>query len=335
MMNKIFAKTVKKSCAFILLAATVVLLAAAIIVSALCGVNYGAGLEDTTTVSVTVNSFVYKNEREYLEETCESVFAAQGVEANYVYRSEMSGDECELAYVFDADTEETKLQAVKVALAAKLAAESANSESELNGAIVNVSASSETVKSKIAAARLWRAAIAVAVFAVLAFAYVAIRHGLALAFAALLAPIVSTALSTAVVLLTRIPVTSATFYAILVTTILSGVFTMMFLNKLSGNAKADAFAGADADTLVKGSLSSCWIGWTAIAFGVALVLLGAIATTAVRYFAIASFVGVVMAAFVGLIFAPNCALEIRTYLDKKSANKTASGYVGAKKADQE
>ncbi len=332
MMNKFFAKTVKKRYAAITAAVAIVLLAVSIIVSVLCGVNYGAGLKDSKTVTVTVNSFVYNNERKVLEETCEEVFEANGISAKFVYRSEMSGDNRELAFVFDANTEDAKLAAAETALKVKLNAESDNEESKLSGAIVNVASSSEEIKTAIASARLWRAAIAVGVFAVLAFVYVAIRHSLSYGLVALVAPLVAAVLTTSLTLLTRIPVTSASFYAIIASALIASVFVMMFINKLGNNTKEEAYAEADAATLIKDSLTSNWTAWTAIALGVALVLLGAIATAAVRYFALTAFVGLVIAAFVGLIFAPACALVAKTYV-KARAPKHA--YVGAKKADQE
>ena len=332
MMNKIFAKTVKKRCAFITLALAVVLLAASIIVSVLCGINFGAGIEDTKSITVTVNSFVYNNEREALEEVCENVFEEKGLSVKYVYRSQLSGDERELAFVFDAETSQTELGLAKLELKAKLDEEAAKADSKLNGAIVNVAYSSEEVKGAIASSRLLRAAIAVVVFAVLAFIYAAIRHGVAYGLVALLTPIVTAALTTSIVLLTRIPVTSATFYAVAAVTLVSSVFVMMLLNKIKNNSAADAYANADTETLIKGSLASKWIVWTSVALGVAVVLVGAIATAAVRYFALAAFVGLVVAAFAGLIFAPACALAAKTYVKAKVPK---NAYVGAKKADQE
>lgn len=327
MTNNIFAKTVKKRCAFITLAVAVVLLAASIIVSVLCGVNFGAGLEDTKSLTVTVNSFVYNNERETLEEVCENVFEEQGISAKYVYRAELNGDNRELSYVFDADTDEAKLATAQLALKVKLETESATEGSKLAGAIVNVAQNSESVKTAIASARLWRSAIAVGVFAVLAFTYVAIRHSVSYAVVALLAPIVAVILTVSIVLLTRIPVTNATFYAVYVAGLLATAFVMMFLNKVKNNAEAYA----DTQTLIKESLASKWIGWTAVALGVAIVLVGAIATAGVRYFAIASLVGLVVSAFIGLIFAPACALAAKTYIKEKESKKS---YVGAKKADK-
>ncbi len=332
MMNKIFAKTVKKRCAFITLAVAIVLLAASIIVSVLCGINFGAGIEDTKSITVTVNSFVYNNERDALEEVCEGVFEEKGLSVKYVYRSQLSGDDREMTYVFDANTEDADLAGAKLALKAKLDEESAKAEGELNGAIVNVAYSSEEVKGAIASSRLLRAAIAVAVFAVLAFIYATVRHGVAYGLVALLAPIVAAALTTSIVLLTRIPVTNATFYAVAAATLVASVFVMMLLNKIKNNSKADAYANADDATLIKGSLASKWIVWTSVALGVAVVLVGAIATAAVRYFAIASLVGLVVAAFAGLIFAPACALAAKTYVKAKTSK---NAYVGAKKADQE
>ncbi len=344
MMNKILAKMTKEESGaatriitIATLAVTVILLAASIIISVLGGLNFGAGLDDSKMITVSVNSFVYNNEQEALEETCEEVFEKAGLDVEYVYRSEMNGDNREISYVFDAKTDDKKLVEAKETLATKLNEEAAKDEDEsaLSGAIVNLASSSEEVKSGIASSRLWRAAIAVGVFAVLSFVYVAIRHRLSMAFVALATPVVAAALTTSLVLIARIPVTNAIFYAVLVSAMVASAFVMMILCKIRDNGKEDGYANADALTLVKDSLASKWIIWTSVALGVTLVLVGAIATAAMRYFALASLIGVVVATFIGLMFAPSAAIVLLSSAQAKDANKNVSGYVGAKKEEKE
>ena len=333
MTNKFWKKAVNKKIAVLTLAITVVLLAVSIIVSVLCGVNYGAGLEDSKKITVTVNSFVYDNEKETLQEVCENEFDKQGISAKYEYWSLMSGDDREISFVFDATTADEKIQSAKTALKTALLAESNNEASALSGAIVNVSVGNEVVQSGISSTRIWRSAIAVGVFAVLAFAYVALRYRLSMGFVALLTPILASALSTAIILLTRIPVTNSTFYAVLVMAMVATVFVLALLNKIRSNAKSDAYAYADAEMLVEESLATKWVGLTAIIMGVALVLVGAIAGSAVRYFALASFASLFMATLVGLVFAPSACVFVKEIADKRASKKTASGYVGAKKEE--
>ena len=110
---------------------------------------------------------------------------------------------------------------------------------------------------------------------------------------------------------------------------------LTLLNKIRSNAKTDAYKDADAETLIKGSLASKWIGLTAILLGVALVLVGAIATSAVRYFALASLVGLFVATVIGLVFAPSACFFVQDIANNRASRKTASGYVGAKKEDKE
>ncbi len=328
---KCLNKVVHKRCALLTVYVAVVLLAVAIIVSVLCGVNYGAGLDNSKMITVSVNSYVYNNGREELEKECESVFAEAGLDVEYVYRSEMNGDNREIAYVFDADVDSAKLEDAKNALETKLKAEANKNEEDgvLGGAMINVASSSEEVKSGIVSSRLWRSAIAVGVFAILSFIYVSIRHRVGMGLIALITPIVTAALSTAIILLVRIPVTNAIFYATLVSMMVAAAFMMIVLNKIANNR----VEGGEGEELVKGSLATVWIGWTSVALGVALVLVGAIATSAVRYFALAALVGVVVAAFIGLIFVPSATLWVEDALQKKAAGKTASGYVGAKKTE--
>ncbi|MBE7084632.1 MAG: hypothetical protein E7368_01090 [Clostridiales bacterium] len=335
MTNKIWTKAVNKKIAVLTLAITVVLLAVSIIVSVLCGVNYGAGLEDNKKITVTVNSFVYDNEKDTLEEVCENEFDKQGLSVKYEYWSLMSGDDREISFVFDVETEDEKVEKAKADLKATLEAEANNEESKLSGAIIKVSTGTEVGQGGISSTRVWRLAIAVGVFAVLAFAYVALRYRLCMGFVALLTPILSSALSTAVLLLTRIPVVNSSFYAISVMTFVATGFVLTLLNKIRSNAKTDAYKDADAETLIKGSLASKWIGLTAILLGVALVLVGAIATSAVRYFALASLVGLFVATVIGLVFAPSACFFVQDIANNRASRKTASGYVGAKKEDKE
>ncbi len=333
-MNKFFAKLANKKSAIVTLAVTLVLIVASILVSVFVGVNYGAGLDDRKTVSVSIDTFYYNTERDTIEDTCEKIFEKMGVDTDEVYRAE-KGVTSEIVYVLDSDVSETKLTEVKNAVAAQLNADTANDKSPIYGAVVSVTANAETSTSKIGCERVWRAAIVVGVFAILACAYVWIRYRLGLGLVALLLPILTVALTAAIVLLVRIPVTNATFYAALVAALIASAFEMIFLAKLDENKQADAYANATAEELVKGSLATKWIGWTTVALAVAFVLVGAIATTAVRYFALASIVGLAVAAVMGLVFVPSACLTVQAYLQKKAAGKTASGYVGAKKANAE
>ncbi len=333
-MNKFFAKLAHKRSALLTLIVTLVLAVAAVLVSVFVGVNYGAGVDDRKTVSVSIETFYYNTESESVETICETVFDEAGLKTDDVYHAQ-KGVYSEIVYSFDSDVSDAKLMEVKEALKTKFATDTADENHALNGASVSVTANTDISISKIGVDRVWRAAIVVGVFALLSCAYVWIRYRLSLGLVALLLPILTVALTASVILLGRIPVVNATFYAVLVSAMIASVFEMMFLGKMAANKETDAYAKATADELVKASLATKWIVWTSVALAVALVLVGAIATAAVRYFAITSLIGLLVAAFMGLVFVPSACLTTQSYLEKKAAGKTASGYVGAKKGSAE
>ena len=317
-MNKCCAKTVNKITLLSVILAIVV--AVSIVITAIFGVNFAAKVNDNQTLTVTVNRYFYDNQLDKLESACDEEFAKQGLSVQYAYKGEMSGDECEIVYVFDKGANLTDAKAaLKTAFAAKTA-----DGGEWDGAFIEVATGKEVVETKIPVAYVVRAAIAVAMFAVLAFIYVALRYrlymGLTTATSALLAAIVSAA----VILLARIPVTTAMLYAVVVSSMLAAVFVMLTMNKLRANMDE-----TDAEEKIISSIATKEIAAITAALGVALVLVGAIATWTVRWFAVCALIALLVAALIGLCFAPAMYLPLQKAADKKAANRTKSGYVGA------
>ena len=177
----------------------------------------------------------------------------------------------------------------------------------------------------------YRAIGAVALFALLAFVYVAIRFKLNMGIATAVNLLVSAFLATSLLLVTRIPVTGSTIYAIAVSVLLSAIFTVFTLSKLRANLKEDGAAEKTAEDLVVDSIATKEITLTAGTLGVALILVGAIATSVTRWFAITSLVCLVASAFVSLFFLPALYLPMLRAELKKSAESSKSGYIGAKK----
>lgn len=327
-MNKLLTKTVKKVTIMSIVIA--VLLIASFLLTFFVGANYGITTDDMETLTVTVDDYHFNNETSIakIESVCESTFTAEKVDPKATYRGEMSADS-ELIFVFESGTNLTN---AKAALKTAFATEQAKADSIINAAEISVSTGSEVLKAEIAWNFVWRAVGAAALFAVLAFIYTAIRFGLnkgiLTAVCALLAP----ALSAAVVLLTRIPFTTACFYAMAISSMITTVFVLLNLNKLRANLKSEEFAQKSAeDQIVESTATRDITVFTAI-MGIALILVGAIATSAVRWFALASLVSLIVSAAIGLLFAPALYLPMKKLADKKAASVTASGYQGAKKA---
>ncbi len=332
-MNKMMKNVVGKKGLFLISVIMAVLVIAAAVVSALCGVNYGITTDSSRTLTVSVNRFFYENDIEAVETVCETEFENQKLAVEYEYKSEMSGDNCEIVYVFTADEATAqKVAAAKAALETTIQTNTAEN-GDWYGFEVNVTTGSEFIKQSIPEAWLYRAISAVAAFAALSFVYVALRHkSLNNGIVAAISPIATALLATAVVLLVRLPITYSVFYAVVVAALLSNVFTLFTLNKL--NVKADDAEEKNAEEAVAQAAACKEVLLLAAVLGVALVLMGAIATSVVRWFAITAFVGLLAAVVVALGFIPALYVPLKKGEDKKLENRNASGYVGATKKEE-
>ena len=322
-MSNILKKTAKKTTILSIIVAVV--LAAAIAVGILCGVkgfgvfNMNAQMKDSKTLTVSLNQYAYNTRLDEVESVCETAFGSLDVQ--YELKGEMSGDESEIVYVFKAGTDLTKVQA---ALETKLA-EKANAW----GAFVTVSSNSEKAVSVLARHYTLRALIAGAVIAVLVFVYVSLRYKLGMGVITAIATLLGMLLTASVAILTRIPVTSSIAYVIAVAGLFSAVTTLFTMNKLRANMKSEDAAEQSADELVASSIATKEIGWFTVLAGGALVIVGALAVSNVRWFAILSLVGVLVAAFIGLLYAPAMYIPVKKAADKRPARNVT--YKGAKK----
>lgn len=300
-----------------------IVLALSIVITAIFGVNYAATVKDQNTLTVTVNSFFYNNRIDDVKAECEKEFKQLAV--SYTYNGEMNGDECELVYVFD---KATNLDAVKTALKATFASKTQDG-GEWDGAFIDVSTGKEVVQTNIPVGYTVRAAIAVAVFAVLAFVYVAIRYRLYMGVTVAIAIVLSAVMTAAIVLLTRIPVTSSILYVVVISSVLAAIFTVLTMNKIRSNTDE-----LSAEEKVYSSIATKEIAAITAALGASLVLVGAIATWSVRWFALCALVSLLVAALIGLVFVPAVYLPMKKAEDK-AAGRGKSGYIGAESKTEE
>lgn len=312
MMNKLCPKMKNVTFLSVIMA---IVLALSIVITAIFGVNYAATVKDQNTLTVTMNHYFYVNRLDDLKAVCEKEFKKLSVE--YTYNGEMNGDECELVYVFD---QTAKLDEVKASLKQAVAVKAAeNDEWEF----IEVATANETLQTNIPVGYIVRAAIAVAVFAVLAFVYVAIRYRLYMGVTVAIAILLSAVMTAAVVLLARIPVTSSILYAVVISSVLAAIFTVLTMNKIRSNTDE-----LSAEEKVYASLATKEIAAITAALGASLVLVGAIATWSVRWFAICALVSLLVAALIGLVFVPAVYLPMKKAEDK-AAGRGKSGYIGA------
>ena len=311
-----------------------ILVAIAIVISANFGVNYSATEENSETLTVTVSSYLYDTEskRADVENVCETEFNKQGVKVMYTQYGEMSGTEDEIVYVFKAGTALDKV--------AEALNKTFDTKTAENGAWYGFEASayttSEDVPVKIAPVNYILTAVAVTVFAIVAFIYVALRFRAFIGGLTAIAIAVSAVTTTAIVLVTRFPFSYSIFSCIAISALLTAVFTLLSSSKLRTALKAEADKKADektpAETLVEKSVAWKEILTVAVVLAVALILVGAIATTSTRWFALGAFIALAVATAISLFFAPALCVPM---LVKANANALAksSDYKGATKKE--
>ena len=327
-MNKILTKTVKK----VTLLSTImaILLAAAIVVTAIFGVHYGSTVNDQKTLTVTVNSFFYDTKLSDVEEICEAEFEKRGLDVSYVQYGEMSGDDCEIVYHFDKDADLTETEsALETTFANKI-----ENDDAWGNAFIAVASNGETTLVKIPISYFVRTACAVALFAALAFAYVSVRYSLNMGALTAACSALGSLMTAAVVLLARIPFTSSALYAIAFAALMTAAIVLLTLNRLRANMKAEKAAEQSAEELIVSSVAWKEIAALVVTLGAALVLVGAIATTAVRWFAAIALIALAVTAFVGTVFAPAMYLPMKKAADKRAAERPKNGYIGAKKSSE-
>ena len=304
-----------------------VVIAVGLALGAICGFNTNETLKDSSTLTVSVNRYVYNKQLSIVEDICEEAF--DGLKVMYEMKSEMSGDDCEIVYVFKKGVD---LSDVETALEKEFG-EATEKGGSLEGAFITVSTATEDVSAVLAKGYVLRAVIAAVVIAVLAFAYVAIRHSLGMGIVSAVSAIVGAGLTSAILLITRIPVTSAVAYAAAIGAMLSLVVTVLTLNKVHENIKADE---AIEDTVVA-SVPVCTITTLAALGAGAMLLVGIVSIigagtmTALAWFAIAAILAMAVALFVGVIYTPALYCTLKGCVDKNLGSNAKSDYVGAKK----
>lgn len=310
----------------------VVLIAAVALGIVFGGFNGATSMEDSKTLTVTMNKLVYNTQLEKVEEICENEFGSLKYVAEK--KGEMSGDDSEIVYVFDADAD---LAALEEALNAKF--EAATNGGELDGSFISVTTNEEAVVSTLAKDVVLRGVIALAVFAVLAFAYVSLRYKLDMGIVAAICVVLSGALTAAIAMIVRIPVTASLVYVICVSALMTAVTVLLTFNKIRANAKAEE--AISAEELVSSSVASkeiCKLVWltggaivlVGVVSGVAsLISAGVLSTT--FWFAVQAVVAVLVAWFMGVVYAPALYLPFKAAEDEKNEGKTKTDYRGAKK----
>ncbi len=325
MTNKIFSKTVGKTTLFSTILA--IILAAAIVVCALFGFNKDATLDDNKSLTVSLNTFAYNTTKEEVKKECEEVFGKLNVK--YSIAGEMGGDECELVFVFDKSanvaTMKTKIEERFTKKVADAEAEGATDKT-WSGVLFSVSTATEDAQAVLAKHFVLRAAIAGALCAVLAFAYVAIRYqNPFVGLVAACSVAASMLLAGSFIVLTRTLVTTSVAAVIGMAGLMTAAMTVFTL----GNIRSKQKEGAEIsnEELVVSSIpvkETLWFGGALI---VAMLLVGVLGKTAAAWFAVAAILAIVSSAAITLFFMPAMYFAVKNWLDKKPKKDV---YVGAK-----
>lgn len=320
-MSKILTNTVKKTTflASVLSAIIAVAIALAIVfgVKGYGVFNTNKTLDDATTLTVSMNQYVYLTELEEVEGVCENAFGDLNV--SYEMKGEMTGDESEIVYVFKGDVD---LTAVETAL------DTAFAEWQKDGKFITVAVNSEKAVEVLAKNYALRGVVAAVVMVAAVYVYAAIRFGIGKGVLAAIGTFYSIALTAAVVIITRIPVTTSISYVFGMAGMLGAVVSVLSLNKIKANEKAEGASEMQADELVASSLAINEIVPVACLTAIALVVLAIVAPANMKWFALGAFVGVVMATVVGMLLVPSMYIPVKVKADKQPKE---GSYVGAKK----
>ena len=318
-MSKFLAKVIKKG-AFLSGVLTGILIAATVI-GILFGFNPLATTADGKKVTITVDPVIYQ-----IEESKNEVKAACDEAFDELYFVEGdNGNSGEFVYTFKTDADVTEaVNSLKATFA-----DWTKDGGKYQTLSLIVSVTEETVASNISKGYILRGAIAGVVFAALAFAYAAIRYNWRMGSVAGICVAAAMLLTGAIVIVTRMPATVSVLYSMMISGLATAILVFFYLNKLRAATKNNP--SADAEELIVSSLALKETAIFSGVLGAALLLIGIPAGAMAAWFAASAFVGVVVATFMGLIYAPALCLPMQKVMQAKAVSTTKHGYKGAKK----
>ena len=286
-----------------------VILAAGILVGAIFGVNQKASMGSYATLTVQVSGVSFEAQGEEVESAIEEKLA--GLNVLFSSKANVSTAEKEYVYYFAKGTDLTE---VKASVQGVVDAAAAKAENAISGGQVMVT--EETAVKNTPAFYTLRTVIAIAVFAVVAFAYAFLRYRLAGGIVAAVSVALSAALSCAVTALTRIPADGyivATYAFAALTAAVMTLFTLSKVRALEGEEKAKEMSEEEK---VVSSLSVKSVLALAVALVGGLALIVAFGPS--RLFAVHAILAVVVATFVALLAAPSLYIPLREKLGEKT-----------------
>ena len=321
---------------FVAVSAVVIL--AGIILYALMGFNTTAEKPEYKTFEVRYNVVaVINNKEEDIQKVCEDAFADNGLtfDCKEVYSDVAGSTNLEtggthLVYEFSATASDEALQKAKTAAESKMAFQ--NDEGDDLG--IEWTVTVNTVKGETFYEAGWRAAVAIAVGAVVVLVYTGVRFGVASALSGLVGMVNAAFFTLGLFVISRIPVYAVAplLYAA-IAAISFMILWLLHCMKMRDNFKDPEFGKPAADEAVAKSLltSDKFVYCTAGALALFIALFGAVtASTAMMLLVLPALVGVCAALYSASLLAPAIHVYCKRSIDKFK-NRKVRTYSGKKK----
>ena len=311
-------------------AVSAVIILAGIILYALLGFNTAAEKPCFKTFEVQYDVVAVINDKdEEIQKICEDVFEEKGLsyDSKTLYDVVSPIGSKRLVYEFKTSTDDSVLEAARSAVASKLVFTS----EEGNDLDIQKTVTVNTVEGKHFYEAGWRAAVGIAVGAVVGLIYIGVRFGVASALSGLVGSVNSAFFTLGFFAITRIPVFAVgpLLYAA-IATIAYIIMWLIHCMKMRDNFKDPEFAKYDTDEAVALSLltSDKFVYGIAGAFAIVIVLLGLItASTSMMLLVLPALVAVCASLYSAALFAPSVHVPCKRAIDKfkKRHIRTYSG----------
>ena len=315
------------------IAVSAVLIVAGVVLFSIFGFHYAS--PEKKTIEIGYDAVVYiENKEDALAEKCEASFSQNGVsftdkrterELDVSYVSE-TGNYL-LVYTFSSATDDAKLQT-----AASKLAETLQADPEFGTA---VSVTAHVMEGEHFYEASWRAAVALAVAAIVALVYVGFRFGWANAIAGLVACVNDTLLTLSVFALARIPVYA---YGPVLFAGIAAVFSVLLwfvqCMRMRENFKDPAYTSLTAQEAVGLSGAGSWklVLCFLVPLAAVFAVLGLVASGGLRLFLLPVLVPLAVSVYSSFLLAPAVLVPLKSKFDKMRSSRKK--YVGKKKATE-
>lgn len=315
------------------IAVSSVIIIAGIVLFAILGFNFSAEKSENRKFEVRydVVAQITEGALDKIEDACDKAFKDNNLTVtgfnNVEEVEEANGSKTgngQFVYTFAPNASVEALQKAKTQVEAEIAALQLKTD-EL---FVSIHQSEEQPFNEA----MWRGAIAIAVGAIVALIYIAIRFGLGAALTGLVKAVHDVFLTLSVFAIARIPMYA--FAPLLfgaVAAALSLILWLVQCIKMRENFKEPSFAGMSAEEAVWASSQTATkplIG-VIVAFAAIIAVCGGFASAGVRLFLLPMLLPLGVATYSAFLLAPALHVYVKAAFDKRKAKK--SGYVGKEK----